>query len=166
MNTSLYTLTQLHTEKTLKRKWQSATHHTEKVRWHGLYLLKKGVDPTIIASTLDRNMRWLRMIVLKFNAQGSAGVTDRRGSNGGHNKLLNKHQSQKLYDQIVMGVAPDGGLWTGPKIATWIAKEINKPVASSRGWKYTRQLGLSLVTQRPTHIAAASAQQQKDFKKN
>jgi transposase len=160
------TIKQLHSLATLKRKWEKAQSHTEKVRWHGLYLLKQGIPADIILQTLDRKESWLMKIVQLFNAHGSQGVTDLRCTNGGHNKLLTQSQEQELHDIIAHTAPPDGGLWSGPKITTWIRKKTGKPVSLPRGWKYLQRLGMNLLRARPVHALAATPREQAAFKKN
>lgn len=159
-------LKQLHSLTTLKKKWEKATSHIEKVRWHGLYLLKQGVPTDTILQTLDRKEMWLIRTVTLFNAHGSKGMTDLRTHNGGHNKLLTDAQEQELHDVITHTTPPDGGLWSGPKITTWIKEKTGKPVSPPRGWKYFQRLGMNLLVARPVHQEVASPQEQRAFKKN
>ncbi len=161
-----HTLKQLHTAATLKKKWIEAASHTEKVRWHALYLWKTDVPTKTILLTLGRSDWWLQQTVHRFNTQGSYGVEDRRCDNGGHMVLLTKPQQQKLRACILEEKPPDGGLWTGPKIARWIGDITGKKVHPHRGWKYSQRLGLSLLVPRPAHTESATPAEQTAFKKN
>ena len=159
-------LIQLHTATTLKQKWIEASSHTEKVRWQALYLWKTAVPTETILLTLGRSDWWLQQTVHRFNTQGSYGVEDRRRDNGGHMALLTKTQVAKLRTCILTKKPPDGGLWTGPKIARWISDTTGKKVHPHRGWKYSQRLGLSLLVPRPTHAEGATPAEQATFKKN
>lgn len=159
-------LKQLHTAATLKKKWEEATSHTEKVRWHALYLWKTGVPTKTILLSLGRTGWWLQQTVHRFNTHGSKGVEDRRKGNGGHMALLTETQQQQLRTCILEKSPPDGGLWTGPKIANWIRDITGKKVHPHRGWKYSQRLGLSLIVPRPAHEEAATPAAQALFKKN
>ncbi len=47
----------------------------------------------------------------------------------------------------LQGPAPDGGIWTGPKVAQWIAAKTGKRIYRQRGWEYLRRLaGANLRT--------------------
>ncbi|MDE5115210.1 MAG: helix-turn-helix domain-containing protein, partial [Trichodesmium sp. St15_bin1_1] len=39
--------------------------------------------------------------------------------------------------------APDGGAWSGPKVADWIAKKTGRDhVWPQRGWDYLKKFGI------------------------
>jgi transposase len=104
--------------------------------------------------------------VQRFNTQGSSAIVDKRRKNGGQTALLDKTQGERLRTCILEEKPPDGGLWTGPKIAQWISDTTGKKVHPHRGWKYSQRLGLSLLVPRPRHRACATPKEQMAFKKN
>jgi hypothetical protein len=59
----------------------------------------------------------------------------------------------------------DGGLWTGPKVAAWMAARLGREVWPQRGWGYLKKLGHSLQVPRPRHAKAASPEEQVAQKK-
>ena len=61
--------------------------------------------------------------------------------------------------------AVDGGLWTGPKVAAWMATRLGRKVWPQRGWDYLRRLGHSPQVPRPRHAKAASPEEQAEYKK-
>ena len=68
--------------------------------------------------------------------------------------------------EAVAGPPPDGGLWTGPKVAAWIGRETGRAhVHPQRGWAYLRRLDQSWQTPRPHHEQAATPEEQEAFKK-
>jgi hypothetical protein len=49
--------------------------------------------------------------------------------------------------QAIQGLPPDGGAWTGPKIAQWMAAKTGKPVHRQRGLEYLRRLAASTAAE-------------------
>src|SRR3954469_15528485 len=66
----------------------------------------------------------------------------------------------------VAGPPADGGLWTGPKVATWMAARLGRKVWPQRGWDYLKKLGYSAQRPRPRHAKAASPEEQAAYKKS
>ena len=60
---------------------------------------------------------------------------------------------------------PDGGLWTGRKVARWITGRIGRTVSPQRGVEYLRRLDLTRQVPRPAN-PKASLYEQARFKKN
>jgi transposase len=60
----------------------------------------------------------------------------------------------------------DGGLWTAPKVAAWIAERTGMTVDASTAWRAMRRLGFTLQVPRPRHRGAATAEEQAAFKKS
>jgi transposase len=66
--------------------------------------------------------------------------------------------------EVLSGAAPDGGLWTCRKVATWMAERLGRPVGEVRGWEAMRALGFSPQRPRP-RATLADADAQIAFKK-
>lgn len=62
------------------------------------------------------------------------------------------------------GAAPDGGLWTGRKVAVWMSGQLGRPVGEQRGWEYVRKLGFTPQRPRP-RATRADPDAQAAFKK-
>ena len=60
---------------------------------------------------------------------------------------------------------PDGGLWTGRKVACWISGRIGRTVSPQRGVEYLRRLDLTRQVPRPAN-PKASLYEQARFKKS
>ena len=61
----------------------------------------------------------------------------------------------------------DGGLWTGPKVATWMAGELGlAAVLPQRGWEALKAIGWTVQKPRPRHPAAATPEEREAFKKS
>jgi transposase len=69
-------------------------------------------------------------------------------------------------DQALRATAPDGGLWTAPKVAAWIAERTGHSVHETTAWRYIRRLGFTLQVPRPRHRRRATLEEQDGFKKS
>ena len=145
------------------RKCQQAR---EKLRWRALYLIAKGGIANHVAKQVGRSSGWITKLARRYNKLGAAGVADQRGEvKCGVKPTLSAKQAQAL-DAALRCPAPDGGLWTSPKVAAWIKKKTGKEVHSTTAWRAMKAAGFSLQVPRPRHGQAATAQQQAAFKKS
>ena len=71
---------------------------------------------------------------------------------------------QRELDEALRGEAPDGGLWSGPKVAAWIADQLGRAVSERVGWIYLRKVDYRPKVPRPAH-AEADPQEQAAFPK-
>jgi transposase len=69
-------------------------------------------------------------------------------------------------DAALRSAAPDGGLWTAPKVAAWVAEQTGQAVHETTAWRAMRRLGFTLQVPRPRHRRSASAAEQEAFKKS
>jgi Winged helix-turn helix len=61
---------------------------------------------------------------------------------------------------------PDGGLWSGRKVANWMAGELGLlSVAPQRGWEALKAIGWSIQPPRPKNRKSASPEETAAFKK-
>jgi hypothetical protein len=61
----------------------------------------------------------------------------------------------------------DGGLWTGPKVAAWMAGELGlAEVLPQRGWEALKAINWSVQKPRPRHPAGATPEEREVFKKS
>lgn len=154
--------TELTTEELHDRN-RSATDVVERTHWHLLWLIKEGHTPEEIASLLGYTARWVRTIVQRWNKKGEQGIRDQRLTQPGAPCLLTVEQRQEL-DHALDQPPADGGLWSGPKVAAWMAERLGRPVDPRRGWDYLQRLGRSTRVPRPQHEESDQATQQA-FKK-
>jgi hypothetical protein len=70
--------------------------------------------------------------------------------------LLTSEQQQEL-DHALDQPPADGGLWSGPKVAAWMAERLGRPVDPRRGWDYLQRLGRSTRVPRPQHEQSDAA---------
>ena len=85
-------------------------------------------------------------------------------TNPGAAPLLEPAQVEALRD-LVSEPPPDGGLWTGRKVACWITGQIGRTVSPQRGVEYLRRLDLTRQLPRPAN-PKASLYEQARFKKS
>ncbi|MBX9579022.1 MAG: helix-turn-helix domain-containing protein [Gemmataceae bacterium] len=105
----------------LRYKYRTCRHPVEKPRWHALWLLAR-VDaprnPSEVADVVGLSAVTVRAVLHRWNDHGPDGVADRRKDNGADPKLTARRRAA-LYAAL-QERPPDGGLWTGPKVAKYV----------------------------------------------
>ena len=115
-----------------------------------------------IVATTGSSPRWIQALTRRYHARGLAGLVDGRHTNPGGAFLLSPAQRAAL-DATLDRPPPDGGRWSGRKVAAWIAAETGRQVSPQRGWEYLRRLGRTPQVPRPSH-ALADANAREGFK--
>ena len=105
----------------------------------------------------------VRAILHRWNDHGPDGLTDRRRGNGAAPKLTARRRDA-LY-AAVRKRPPDGGLWTGPKVARYVRTRWQVAVRPETGWRWLVELGFSLQVPRPSHPSAADPPTRRAWKK-
>jgi transposase len=125
-----------------------------------LWLISIGKTRDEAARVVGVSSRWASVLIARYNARGAAELADGRHTNPGHVPLLDEIQVAAL-------AAPpaDGGLWTGRKVAEWMAIHAGIATNPQRGVVYLRRLGRTPQRPRPRHVAAATAEEQAAFRK-
>src|SRR3712207_3262373 len=60
----------------------------------------------------------------------------------------------------------DGGLWSGPKVALWMARHLGlAKVHPQRGWEALKRIGWSIRAPRPRHPRAATPEPRETLKR-
>jgi transposase len=122
----------------------SASSAIERQRWQVIGMLADGLPLAEIVAVTGCRPRTIRQITQRYRACGPAALADGRQRSRGAAPLLREEQQRDLREALQKR-APDGGVWTGPKVARWIAARIGKRVHRQRGWEYLRRLGGSAV---------------------
>jgi transposase len=148
----------------LGRRYRAARDPLARSHLQIIWLLSQGRDELEVAAVTGYSRRWLAEIVRRYNEDGPDGLGDRRARNAGAKPLLSEDDEAALRDTLSKPPA-DGGLWTGPKVAAWMAARLGHKVWSQRGWDYLRKLEHSLQVPRPRHAEAASTEEQALYKK-
>jgi transposase len=137
----------------LERRYRRARDPVERSHWQIVWLLARGEATAAVARATGYSVNWVREVAKRYREGGPAALGDRRHANPGAPPLLSAAQQEELRAALG-GPAPDGGLWTGRKVAAWIAARIGRPVGEQRGWEYLRRLGLTLQRPRPRETRA------------
>jgi transposase len=101
--------------------------------------LAAGAPLADIVATTGYRPRSIRQIAQRYVEIGADSLVDRRAFAPGVAPLLSAAEQEELR-QAIQQAPPDGGQWTGPKVARWIAAKTGKSVHRQRGWEYLRRL--------------------------
>ena len=133
-------------------------------RWQLIWLISRGATRDEAAGVVGVSSRWASTLIARYNAAGAAGLADGREGNPGHAPLLDAAQCATL--AVALAAPPaDGGLWTGRKVAEWMAAHAGVATNPQRGVVYLRRLGRTPQIPRPCHVHAATAEEQVAFRK-
>ena len=146
----------------LERRYRTARDAVARSQWQIVWQLAQGRRIREVEAQTGYSDRWIREIAARYNAQGADGLGDRRHSNAGKPRLLSEAQEETLRG-LLEGQAPDGGVWSGPKVAIWMGTQLGRKVHPTRGWELLRRLDYRLGQPRPRHVQA-SAEAQQAFK--
>jgi len=144
------------------RRYRHCPDPKEKTRWHALWLLCRPGDPLSceqVAPLVRLSDTHVRATLKRWNALGPDGLADRRKANKSQGRLTPEQQAE-LYEALQQE-PPDGGLWSGPKVAAYARDRFGVAAHPSTGWRWLRKLGFRLVVPRPRHPKAASPEEQR-----
>ena len=147
-------------------KYRACRHPVEKVRWHLIWLLLRTDEPRTpaqAAAVVGVSVITARAVLHRWNDHGPTGLGDRRAANGGRPRLT-PDQRTALFAAL-KNRPPDGGLWTGPKVAVYVRERWGVVVRPQTGWRWLVELGFTLQVPRPTHPRAADRPARRRWKK-
>src|SRR5215813_7237868 len=150
----------------IRAQYRACRHPVEKVRWHALWLLARTDEdrtPAQVAGLVGLSAVTVRAILHRWNASGPDGLTDGRTDNRSPPKLTPRRQDA-LYAALQRR-PPDGGLWTGPKVARYVRGRWRVEVGPVTGWRWLRDLGFTLQVPRPSHPRKADRPARRQWKK-
>jgi transposase len=143
------------------RRYRSCSDAKEKTRWHLVWLLLR--DQTLSCERagplVGLSDAHARTLLKRWNVHGPDGLADRRRANKSTGKLTAPQQAE-VYDALQQE-SPDGGLWSGPKLARYVRDRWGIEVCPETGWRWLRKLGFRLVVPRPRHPEAAGPGEQR-----
>jgi transposase len=154
------------TPEELAVRFRTCTDGRQKARWQALWLLSHPDQPRsadqaaeVVGLTADA----IRKLARRYNAGGPNAV-ERHGGGQGRAPRLSPAQQEQLQGEL-LSPAPDGGLWTGPKLARRIAQLTGRPMHKATGWEWLRKLGFTPQRPRPRNTQAASPEEQAAWEK-
>ena len=153
----------------LERRYETATEPIAKSHFHALWLLSRGYDIDETAELLSFSTRWVRILIKRYNEGGPDRLGDQRAHNGTPNgtpPAILTRQALAALEERLASPPDDGGQWTGPKIAHWLASfHALKSVHDQRGWDALVAIGYSIQQPRPRHPGAATGEDRARLKK-
>ena len=119
--------------------------------------------PAQVADLVGLSAGTVREVLHRWNDHGPEGVADGRRGNGADPKLTPRRR-EALYAALQKR-PPDGGLWSGPKVARYVRDRWRVAVRPETGWRWLCDLGFTLQVPRPSHPKAADAPTRRAWKK-
>jgi transposase len=144
------------------RRYRNCPDPKEKTRWRLIWLLLRpdeALSCERAAPLVGLSDVYARAVLRRRNAHGPEGPADRRRHNRSPGNLT-VAQRADLYDAL-QKEPPDGGLWSGPKVASYVRDRWGVEACPQTGWRWLRKLGFRLVVPRPRHPKAATAEHQR-----
>ncbi len=149
----------------LEARYRAARDVTEARHLQAIWLLAQGRTVLEVAEVLALVPRWVTQLAARYNASGPEALGDQRRRNGKAASLLTEAVLAALAERV-QAPPEDGGLWSGPKVAAWMARHLGRAkVHPQRGWEALQRLGWSLQAPRPRHARAATPEQREALKK-
>ena len=150
----------------LEARYRAAREVTEARHLQAIWLLAQGRTFLEVAEVLAFVPRWVEQLAQRYNAFGPEALGDRRRRNGRTASLLTPQMLAALAERL-KEPPEDGGLWSGPKVATWMARHLGlASVHPQRGWEALQRLEWSIQAPRPRHPRSATPEQREALKKS
>jgi transposase len=148
----------------LERRYRAAQDATEARHTQAIWLLAQGRSVLDVAGVLAFAPRWVEQLAARYNAPGPEALGDQRRRNGRAASVLTPALLAALAQRLRTPPA-DGGRWTGPKVALWMARHLGlERVHPQRGWEALQRVRWSLQAPRPRHPRSATPEQRAAFK--
>src|SRR5215203_3720165 len=152
----------------LEHRYRKAKDPVERSHLQIVWLLSEGRTTEEVCEVTGYSPGWVRKIARRYNERGVEGLGDRRHQNPGAREraLLDEEGQAELREALLEGSPPGGGMWSGPKVARWIAQRNGlEKVHVQRGFEYLRKVGMSPQVPRPSNAQGADASEREAFKK-
>jgi transposase len=149
----------------LEARYETAGDPVSKSHFHAIWLLSLGHKASEVAVLLSFSARWVRLLRKRYNEHGPDSLGDRRQGNGSAPAILTPEALSSLKERLKTPPG-DGGLWTGPKVARWLASFHSlKTVHDQRGWDALVAIAYSIQKPRPRHPKTADEEDRAELKK-
>jgi transposase len=150
----------------LEARLRSARDPTATRHFQVIWLLARGHTIAEVAAVTSFGRRWIEQLLARYNAHGPEALGDLRRRNGSAPSVLRPELLARLPERLATPPS-DGGLWTGPKVAAWMAGELGRAaVLPQRGWEALKAINWSVQKPRPRHPASATPEEREAFKKS
>src|ERR687894_2117062 len=149
----------------LEARYRAAREVAEARHYQAIWLRAQGRTFVDVAQVLAFVQRWVEELAARYNAFGPAALGDRRRRNGRAASLLTEDVLAALAERV-RTPPEDGGLWSGPKVAAWMAAHLGlAKVHPQRGSEALKRIGWSVQAPRPRHARAATPERRADFER-
>src|SRR4029453_2301599 len=150
----------------LEQRYRSCTDVTAARHVQTIWLLAKGHTLAEVPATVSFARRWVERLLARYNPPGAQTRGNLGSRKGTSPSVLRPDLLEKLKARL-LEPPPDGGLWTSPKVAAWMAGELGlAEVLPQRGWEALKAIGWTVQKPRPRHPAAATPEEREAFKKS
>ena len=108
----------------MEHRYSKARDPVERSHHQIVWLLSEGKTTGEVCEVTGYSPGWVRKIARRYNERGVEGLGDRRHGNPGAKEraLLDEAAEAELLEAL-QGLPPGGGMWSGPKVARWIAQK-------------------------------------------
>lgn len=130
----------------LEYRFKNTADPVERRNWQVLWLIARGKHTEQISDFLGITVHWVRQIVKRYNEQGPESMRDRRHDLPGPDTALLNDEQLQLLRETLQQPPPDGGLWSGPKVAAWMSDLLGRDIWPQRGWEYLKKNRPSMET--------------------
>src|SRR3712207_6352125 len=135
----------------LEARYRAARDAIEARHFQAIWLLAQGRTVLETAEVLALVPRWVEQLAARYNTFGPTALGDRRRHNGRAASLLTEDVLAALAKRVRMP-PEDGGAWSGPKVAAWMARRLGLgEVHPQRGREALKRIGWSIQAPRPRH---------------
>ena len=157
------------TTEELEHRYKKAKDPVERSHFQIVWLLSEGKGTEEVSEVSGYSPGWVRKIARRYNEQGVQGLGDRRHHNPGAKEraLLDEAGEEELREALQEPPPTwvGGGMWSGPKVALWIAHRNGvEKVHAQRGFEYLRRARYSPQVPRPSNARAEDSEKEA-FKK-
>jgi len=151
----------------LEHRYRKAKDPVERSHHQIVWLLGEGKTTEEVCEVTGYSPGWVRRVARRYNERGLEGLGDRRHANpGAKERALLDEEGQQELREALCGPPPGGGMWSGPKVARWIAERNGlEKVHAQRGFEYLRKARMSPQVPRPSNTQGADASEREAFKK-
>jgi transposase len=142
----------------LELAYRQSERAVERSRWQILWLKSKGLSIPEIKAVTSFSRTTISTLIRAYNENGPAGVVDKRRWNKSA-PALNVEQQEVLFSAL-QKPPETGGFWTSQKVQAYVHEQFKVEMTSVCAWGYLRKLGFTVQVPRPTHVQAATPEEQ------